>query len=207
MKESISAVANVVTRKFSEGNQITPSGSTSVLCQLCNAPGHSLQNCKVKAGAERVMWRLEKIQPTAGSSSSSAVTKSAHAVEEDLGSHMDTWENRDDLVDTIRSEAAMLVMELQSKQSTNQDVVMTMDKIGKLKEEYPSIVTPIVDHVLMVDEGDSSACFHSSHLFPRLGMVCETILDSGASVCIFKDQILFGEDYVTCTNRFVRTAN
>ena len=59
----------------------------------------------------------------------------------------------------------------------------------------------------MVEEGDSSEYFYSSLLFPRLSMVCETMLDSGALVCIFKDQILLGENYATCIYRFVRTAN
>ena len=46
-------MANVVTKKFAGGNQVKFPGSTSAFCQICNAPGHSLQNCKVKAGAER----------------------------------------------------------------------------------------------------------------------------------------------------------
>ena len=57
-------------------------------------------------------------------------------------------------MDHIQDEAAMLVMELQSKQSTHQDVAFTLSKIKKLKEEYPSIVTPLVDHMLMMEEGD-----------------------------------------------------
>ena len=78
-----------------------------------------------------MIWRLAKIHSLAGSFGSLAVSKSAHTVDEDLENQMDTWESSDELVDNIRSEAAMLIMELQSKQSTNQDVVMTMDKISK----------------------------------------------------------------------------
>ena len=58
---------------------------------------------------------------------------------------------------------------------------MTIDKIGKFKDDFSSIATPIVDHALMVEEGDAAVCLHSSHLSPRSNPACETALDSRAS--------------------------
>ena len=44
----------------------------------------------------------------------------------------------------------MLVIELQSKWSTDRGVPLTLDKLGKLKDEYSLVVSPMVDHVQKV---------------------------------------------------------
>ena len=59
----------------------------------------------------------------------------------------------------------MLVMELQSKQSANQDVSLDLDKFGKLKDEHPSNILPIIDHALMIEGSDYFVGLHLSHLF------------------------------------------
>ena len=112
----------MVTKKLCRGNSHRPVGSSVTFCQLCNAPGHCLQNCKVNAGAEMMMRRLGKIQSPTGSTSSPAATKSVHGVGKDLGNQMDAWKNRDGLVDHICDETTMLVMDHQSKQFINHNI-------------------------------------------------------------------------------------
>ena len=62
--------------------------------------------------------RLEKIQDTTTPTGVITATEAVHYADEDVCNAMDAWDNREELVDHIRDEAANLVMELLSKQST-----------------------------------------------------------------------------------------
>ena len=82
VKEAIAALAD----RTGSSNQAIKGWITLTYPTVAFAPHHF--RSALKKGVED--GKLVKTQPTAGPSSSSAVTKSAHDVEEDLGSQMDT---------------------------------------------------------------------------------------------------------------------
>ena len=104
MKDSISAVVNAVTKKCAGGNGSKGSGAPGGFCKLGNVAGHDLQNCRVKTGNEGVLCRFEKIQDT--TTSGATTMKAVDFNDEDGGNSMDVWDNREELVDHIRDEAA-----------------------------------------------------------------------------------------------------
>ena len=69
---------------------------------------------------------------------------------------------------------------------------LTRDKFGKLKDDYPSIVLPMVDDVPMIEGDDYFVCLHSSHLSSRSSYACETILAPGASVVFLGIRLSLG---------------